>query len=157
MYIHFNVGMHLWYLQETLNASIAELTENADSKFVTICHGEPWSGNIQYRYSSYVVVDSSSNPENGKDGEGKSPVEAVFGGINYIIFRAYIGRNKNIRNKKSQNTVYILYYRISFLYHWKRRIRFGTFSINLYYPWLSNAKLGISFEGISIRIGRRNR
>ena len=82
VHIHIDVIMHLWYLQETLDASIAELSENADSKFVTICHGEPWSGNIQYRYSSYIVVDSSSNQENTKDGEGKSPVEAVFGGIN---------------------------------------------------------------------------
>ena len=94
MHIHINVGMHLWYLKETLNSSIAELSENADSKFVTICHGEPWSGNIQYRYSSYIVVDSTNNQENTKDGEGKSPVEAVFGGINYILFRAYIGKNK---------------------------------------------------------------
>ena len=97
MHIQINVGMHLWYLQETLNASIAELSENADSKFVTICHGEPWSGNIQYRYSSYIVVDSSSNHENTKDGEGKSPVEAVFGGINYILFRAYVGQSNRCK------------------------------------------------------------
>ena len=83
-----------------MNASIAELSENADSKFVTICHGEPWSGNIQYRYSSYIVVDSSSNQENTKDGEGKSPVEAVFGGINYILFRAYVGQSKTISKIK---------------------------------------------------------
>ena len=83
-----------------MNASIAELSENVDSKFVTICHGEPWSGNIQYRYSSYIVVDSSSNQENTKDGEGKSPVEAVFGGINYILFRAYIGQNNRYKYYK---------------------------------------------------------
>ena len=80
-----------------MNASIAEFSENADSKFVTICHGEPWSGNIQYRYSSYIVVDSSSNQENAKDGEGKSPVEAVFGGINYILFRAYVGQSNRYK------------------------------------------------------------
>ena len=86
-----------------MNASIAELSENADSKFVTICHGEPWSGNIQYRYSSYIVVDSSSNQENTKDGEGKSPVEAVFGGIDLILFRAYIERNNVNKMKKYLN------------------------------------------------------
>ena len=71
--------------QETWDISAAKDPENARSGFVTLCHGEPWSGNVQYRYSSFTHVNNNNNHINNKNGvedeEGKSPVEAVFGGM----------------------------------------------------------------------------
>ena len=70
--------------QDTWDTSSAKDKKNAHSGFVTLCHGEPWSGNVQYRYSSCVIV----NNNNCKDAEeeAKSPIEAVFGGIIFDDF-----------------------------------------------------------------------
>ena len=77
--------MNLVRDQETWDISAAKDPENARSGFVTLCHGEPWSGNVQYRYSSFNLVNNNNNHINNKNGiddeEGKTPVEAVFGGM----------------------------------------------------------------------------
>ena len=49
-------------------------SEGTQSGFVTLCHGEPWSGNVQYRYSNY---SDKNHPE---EEEERGPTEAVFGG-----------------------------------------------------------------------------
>ena len=55
----------------------AKISEGTQSGFVTVCHGEPWSGNVQYRYSSYSDKNHSEEEE---EEEERSPTEAVFGG-----------------------------------------------------------------------------
>ena len=62
--------------------SAAKDPENARSSFVTLCHGEPWSGNVQYRYSDVITANNNDNEKDGiNEEERRSPVEAVFGGI----------------------------------------------------------------------------
>ena len=63
-----------FYSQDTWNTSAAKDLQNVRSSFITLCHGEPWVGNVQYRYQSHVLVDNNQNEE------AKTPTEAVFGG-----------------------------------------------------------------------------
>ena len=61
--------------------SAAKNPENPQLDFVTLCHGEPWSGNIQYRYSTTNVVNNNNvDKSEVNEEEIQSPVEAVFGG-----------------------------------------------------------------------------
>ena len=68
--------------------SAAKDPENARSGFVTLCHGEPWSGNVQYRYSDVIATNNNNDEKGGvNEEETKSPVEAVFGGklLGYLL------------------------------------------------------------------------
>ena len=61
--------------------SAAKNPENSQCDFVTLCHGEPWSGNVQYRYSTTNVFNNNIDKSEVTEEEIQSPVEAVFGGI----------------------------------------------------------------------------
>ena len=79
--------MNLFNNQETWEMSAAKAPENPQSHFVTLCHGEPWSGNVQYQYSTTNVVNNN-NDDKSEENEEKiqTPVEAVFGGIFHKIY-----------------------------------------------------------------------
>ena len=68
--------------QETWEMSAAKNPENPQSDFVTLCHGEPWSGNVQYRYSTTIGVNNNNvNKSEVNEEEIQTPVESVFGGM----------------------------------------------------------------------------
>jgi len=68
--------------KETWEMSAAKNPENPQSDFVTLCHGEPWSGNVQYRYSTTIGVNNNNvNKSEVNEEEIQTPVESVFGGF----------------------------------------------------------------------------
>ena len=86
--------------------SAAKDPENALSSFVTLCHGEPWSGNVQYRYSDVIATNNNNEEKDGvNEQERRSPVEAVFGGkflgylLYYLTIENYLSKLKYLKIK----------------------------------------------------------